>query len=172
MAARFCEAALLTTSSDPTSQWVSLWPWQPVNAASAQALPRELAARLPDEVPGLAAGRGAAGAWEAAFQATDAALTAEEGCTATALLAWRDATGAVCLQARPAALACLHGHLTLVLGMGWALEVAQGSLLCWTCTLWLGRSSECLQLVGTLLCWLLKLAEPAFCGQRGFQSYR
>ena len=70
------------------------------NAAAVQALPRELAARLPGEAPGLAAGRGAARAWEAAFQATDAGLTAEEGCTATALLAWRDATGAVCLQAR------------------------------------------------------------------------
>ncbi|KAK9843961.1 hypothetical protein WJX81_000542 [Elliptochloris bilobata] len=66
---------------------------------AAQALPRELAARLPEEGPGLAAGRGAGRAWEAAFQAIDAALTVEEGCTATALLAWRDAAGAVCLQA-------------------------------------------------------------------------
>lgn len=67
----------------------------------AAALPRELGARLPAQAAELAAGRGARAAWEAAFQATDAGLTAEEGCTATALLAWRDASGATCLQARP-----------------------------------------------------------------------
>ena len=115
-----------TSSLSVVSQCVLLWQWVSVSPATAQALPRELAARLPGEVPGLAAGRGAAAAWEAAFQATDAALTAEEGCTATALLAWRDATGAVCLQARAAAHACLHVHLTLVMGMGEGGEVAPG----------------------------------------------
>lgn len=37
----------------------------------------------------------------AAFLATDDRLVAEEGSTATAVLAWRDAEGAVCLQVRP-----------------------------------------------------------------------
>lgn len=34
----------------------------------------------------------------AAFLATDQAISAEEGCTATAVLMWRDGGGAVCLQ--------------------------------------------------------------------------
>jgi hypothetical protein len=33
-----------------------------------------------------------------AFLATDDGIKAEEGCTATAVLAWRDEEGAVCLQ--------------------------------------------------------------------------
>ena len=38
-------------------------------------------------------------AWYQVFAATDAGLQCEDGCTATALLAWRDEVGALCLQA-------------------------------------------------------------------------
>lgn len=37
-----------------------------------------------------------------AFLAADEAISAEEGCTATAVLMWRDGQGDVCLQARRA----------------------------------------------------------------------
>lgn len=63
------------------------------------ALPQHLAQRLPQVASALAQGSGAGKAWEQAFQATDDGLRSEEGCTATALLVWRDAQGAVCLQA-------------------------------------------------------------------------
>lgn len=57
------------------------------------------AERISLQVAGeLAQGCGAGPAWEQAFQATDDGLRSEEGCTATALLVWRDAQGAVCLQ--------------------------------------------------------------------------
>lgn len=38
-------------------------------------------------------------AWHQAFSAVDADLQCDDGCTATALMAWRDDAGAVCLQA-------------------------------------------------------------------------
>lgn len=38
-------------------------------------------------------------AWLEAFAAVDADLQCDDGCTATALMAWRDDAGAVCLQA-------------------------------------------------------------------------
>lgn len=68
-------------------------------AEAAEALPAQLRARLAGSE--LAAGGGQADAWAEAFLATDAGLRSEEGCTATALLAWADANGAVCLQVRP-----------------------------------------------------------------------
>ncbi|KAK9829211.1 hypothetical protein WJX72_004520 [[Myrmecia] bisecta] len=61
-------------------------------------LPKQLAERLPSVTADMAAGRGADSIWEDTFLTTDAALTSEEGCTATALLAWQDAGGQVCLQ--------------------------------------------------------------------------
>ena len=39
-----------------------------------------------------------AAVWEDAFSTTDHGLECEDGCTATAALAWRDDSGAVCLQ--------------------------------------------------------------------------
>ena len=64
----------------------------------AQALPRELSKSLSKEQQSMAAGQGAGGAWSEAFLATDAGIRAEEGCTATALLAWLDNSGQACLQ--------------------------------------------------------------------------
>ena len=61
-------------------------------------LAEELDARLPGAANDLASGAGVQRVWEAAFLATDAAIRSEDGCTATALLAWTDASGAVCLQ--------------------------------------------------------------------------
>jgi hypothetical protein len=68
------------------------------DAASA-ALPDEVAARLGGAAGALGAGAGAAGMLRDAFLATDARIASEEGCTATAVLAWRGADGAVRLQA-------------------------------------------------------------------------
>ncbi len=78
--------------------------------AAARALPEEIAARLPAAAAAMAAagadvdsgdapGAAAAAALREAFLATDARIAAEEGCTATAVLAWRGAGGAVLLQA-------------------------------------------------------------------------
>jgi hypothetical protein len=47
----------------------------------------------------LESGEGAEVMWKDAFLAADNEISAEEGCTATALLAWQDASGAVCMQA-------------------------------------------------------------------------
>lgn len=47
----------------------------------------------------LAQAEGAEGMLHDAFLATDQAISAEEGCTATAVLMWRDGQGDVCLQA-------------------------------------------------------------------------
>ncbi|BDA43319.1 probable protein kinase and PP2C-like domain-containing protein at C-terminar half [Coccomyxa sp. Obi] len=63
------------------------------------ALPAALAERLPAASAGLADGSGAGAAWQDAFQEADRGLRSEEGCTATAILAWLDAQGSVCLQA-------------------------------------------------------------------------
>lgn len=62
------------------------------------ALPAALADRLPAASAGLADGSGVGPAWQDAFQEADRALRSEEGCTATAILAWLDAQGSVCLQ--------------------------------------------------------------------------
>ena len=62
------------------------------------ALPAALAERLPAASAGLADGSGAGAAWQDAFQEADRGLRSEEGCTATAILAWLDAQGSVCLQ--------------------------------------------------------------------------
>lgn len=71
------------------------------DAASA-VLPEEVSARLPvvkDVMEAGSEGAGAHGALHAAFLATDKRIAAEEGCTATAVLAWSGAGGAVHLQA-------------------------------------------------------------------------
>ena len=65
---------------------------------AAEALPRELSKRLIRQRASMAAGQGAGGAWSEAFLATDANITAEEGCTATGLLVWLDTEDRVCLQ--------------------------------------------------------------------------
>lgn len=62
-------------------------------------LPDELAARLPGCSQQLADARGVAAELREAFLSADDKLKAEEGCTATSVLAWRDSGGAVCLQA-------------------------------------------------------------------------
>lgn len=64
----------------------------------AQVLPRELSRHLIRQQQSMAAGQGGGGAWSEAFTATDASIEAEEGCTATALLAWLDSSGQACLQ--------------------------------------------------------------------------
>lgn len=64
----------------------------------AQALPRELSKHLIQQQHSMAAGQGGGSAWSNAFLATDAAIKAEEGCTATALVAWIDGSGRACLQ--------------------------------------------------------------------------
>ncbi len=72
------------------------------------ALPAALAERLPAASAGLADGSGAAAAWQEAFQEADRGLRSEEGCTATAILAWLDAQGSVCLQVTPPFPHCCH----------------------------------------------------------------
>ncbi len=67
---------------------------------AASALPALLAGRLRAAVAGLADGSGVAAAWQDAFREADEGLCAEEGCTATAVLAWLNAQGSVCLQVR------------------------------------------------------------------------
>ena len=64
----------------------------------AQVLPRELGRHLIRQQQSMAAGQGGGCAWAEAFRATDASIQAEEGCTATALLAWLDSSGQACLQ--------------------------------------------------------------------------
>lgn len=64
----------------------------------SQSLPMELAKRLVRQQDSMAAGQGAGSTWSEAFLATDASIQAEEGCTATALLAWLDSEGQACLQ--------------------------------------------------------------------------
>jgi serine/threonine protein phosphatase PrpC len=92
------------------------------------ALPLQLAQRLKQVTARLAAGAGADTVWEEAFLATDDSLRSEEGCTATAVLVWRDAQGAVCLQVCSLRhqLACTGFFLLYYLGWGmleWCLHV-------------------------------------------------
>ena len=46
----------------------------------------------------LLEGRGLGKAWEQVFAETDAAIQSDDGCTATAVLVWRAASGKLCLQ--------------------------------------------------------------------------
>lgn len=69
-------------------------------AKEARALlPEILASRIGQASAAMQAGRGADAIWEEVFLATDRALRSDEGCTATALLVWQDASGSICLQA-------------------------------------------------------------------------
>uniref|UniRef100_A0A1D2AG61 PPM-type phosphatase domain-containing protein n=1 Tax=Auxenochlorella protothecoides TaxID=3075 RepID=A0A1D2AG61_AUXPR len=67
--------------------------------AAAVALPEEIGVRLPACEADMLEQRGAVSALRPAFLATDARIRAEEGCTATAVLAWSPRKGIVCLQA-------------------------------------------------------------------------
>lgn len=67
--------------------------------AASRVLPEEVAGRLIESAPGLSSGTGAELAFKNAFLTTDARLQAEEGCTATAILAWAAKDGTVRLQA-------------------------------------------------------------------------
>lgn len=67
--------------------------------AASTALPDEVAKRLAEVRAPLAAAAGAEDMLHRAFLAADEAISAEEGCTATAVLMWRDGQGDVCLQA-------------------------------------------------------------------------
>lgn len=67
--------------------------------AASMALPDEVADRLAGAKEALGASAGAAALLREAFLATDDHIATEEGCTATALLMWRDHSGDVCLQA-------------------------------------------------------------------------
>ncbi|KAL6768481.1 hypothetical protein ACKKBF_B39300 [Auxenochlorella protothecoides x Auxenochlorella symbiontica] len=67
--------------------------------AAAVALPEEIGVRLPACEADMLEQRGAVSALRPAFLATDARIRAEEGCTATAVLAWSPRKGTVCLQA-------------------------------------------------------------------------
>jgi protein phosphatase len=67
--------------------------------AASTALPDEVSKRLTGVREQLAAAVGAEDMLRSAFLATDQAISAEEGCTATAVLMWRDGQGDVCLQA-------------------------------------------------------------------------
>jgi len=64
---------------------------------ASSLLPRELATRIDPRQLGQGHAPNAA-VWEDAFSTTDHGLECEDGCTATAALAWRDDSGAVCLQ--------------------------------------------------------------------------
>lgn len=66
--------------------------------AAAVALPEEIGVRLPACEADMLEQRGAVSALRPAFLATDARIRAEEGCTATAVLAWSPRKGIVCLQ--------------------------------------------------------------------------
>lgn len=46
----------------------------------------------------LLEGRGLGQAWERIFADTDAAIQSDDGCTATAVLVWRAASGNLCIQ--------------------------------------------------------------------------
>ncbi|KAL4432531.1 hypothetical protein ABPG77_000468 [Micractinium sp. CCAP 211/92] len=67
--------------------------------AASTALPDEVAKRLEEVRQPLADAAGAEDMLHRAFLAADEAISAEEGCTATAVLMWRDGQGDVCLQA-------------------------------------------------------------------------
>lgn len=67
--------------------------------AAQQLLPRTLAQEVGQHAGKLAAGEGLGAVWETVFLRTDDAIRSDEGCTATALLVWRDARNNLCLQA-------------------------------------------------------------------------
>ena len=62
-------------------------------------LPQLLADNLEHVEDSMRQGQGADQIWEQTFLNTDARIKSEEGCTATALLMWRDEQDNVCLQA-------------------------------------------------------------------------
>ena len=70
----------------------------------------------------LQAAAGAEDMLHKAFLATDETISAEEGCTATAVLMWRDGSGAVCLQVR-----------AWLVGACWGLELHAASLAARMC---------------------------------------
>lgn len=71
-------------------------------SSCTKLLPEELRKRMVQIKPSLDSGEGLGKIWEDVFLATDAALeesaSTEDGTTATALLAWRDSAGNLCLQ--------------------------------------------------------------------------
>jgi serine/threonine protein phosphatase PrpC len=77
-------------------------------------LPSEISKRLPAALPVLASGMGPGMLWEESFLATDKSIKSDEGCTATAVLVWRDAEGNVCLQVPPALLRLQFQRLPLL----------------------------------------------------------
>ena len=64
-----------------------------------ELLPQILADSLSVVSDGMQHGHGADGIWEQTFLSTDNGIKSEEGCTATALLVWKDDQENVCLQA-------------------------------------------------------------------------
>ena len=63
-------------------------------------LPQILSEALSQVSDGLQNGSGGADSiWESVFLSTDSKLKSEEGCTATALLVWKDDKNNICLQA-------------------------------------------------------------------------
>ena len=62
-------------------------------------LPQILSDALQQKIDTLQHGNGADSVWENVFLSTDSKIKSEEGCTATALLIWKDSDGNVCLQA-------------------------------------------------------------------------
>jgi len=64
-----------------------------------ELLPQILADSLPQASGNMQNGGGADSIWEQTFLTTDSRIKSEEGCTATALLVWKDAQENVCLQA-------------------------------------------------------------------------
>lgn len=62
-------------------------------------LPQILSDSLKQVGDSLQHGSGADSIWEQAFLSTDSSIKSEEGCTATALLVWKDLEDNVCLQA-------------------------------------------------------------------------
>ncbi|KAL3137819.1 hypothetical protein ABBQ38_005075 [Trebouxia sp. C0009 RCD-2024] len=64
-----------------------------------ELLPQILSDSLKQVGDSLQHGSGADSIWEQAFLSTDSRIKSEEGCTATALLVWKDLEDNVCLQA-------------------------------------------------------------------------
>lgn len=64
-----------------------------------ELFPQILADSLSEVSDSMQHGNGADSIWEQTFLTTDDRIISEEGCTATALLVWKDELGNVCLQA-------------------------------------------------------------------------
>lgn len=62
-------------------------------------LPQILADSLKQHSDTLQNGNGADSIWEQVFLSTDSSIKSDEGCTATALLVWKDSEDNICLQA-------------------------------------------------------------------------